>query len=191
MAVLMAGVPPHERPRGRLFARGAEALGERELLALILRSGAQGLSALDLAAELLAEYGGLRGLAAARPEALETRRGVGSAKAAALVAAFTSLAGSIARWMVRRSYAARPTWREPFGPSSTRDESVCSSSSATLPTDSGVPWSFTPATTHHAPSSQRVEGPASASEGPGGRGASDGPRWPPGDRRRSASLRAC
>jgi len=88
MAVLMAAVSPHERPRERLLARGAEALSERELLALLLRSGAQGLSALDLAGELLAEHGGLRGLAAARPEELATRRGVGSAKAAALVAAF-------------------------------------------------------------------------------------------------------
>lgn len=88
MAVLMAAVSPHERPRERLLARGAEALSERELLALLLRSGAQGLSALDLAAELLAEHGGLRGLAGARPEELETRRGIGAAKAAAIVAAF-------------------------------------------------------------------------------------------------------
>ena len=34
MAVLMAAVPPHERPRERLLARGAEALTERELLAV-------------------------------------------------------------------------------------------------------------------------------------------------------------
>lgn len=88
MAVLMAAVSPHERPRERLLARGAEALSERELLAVLLRSGPKGLSALDLAAELLAEYGGLRGLAEAQPEELATRRGVGVAKAAALVAAF-------------------------------------------------------------------------------------------------------
>ena len=88
MAVLMAAVPPHERPRERLLARGAEALTERELLALVLRNGTRGMSALDLAAELLAEYGGLSALAAARPEELAARRGVGAAKAAALVAAF-------------------------------------------------------------------------------------------------------
>jgi len=88
MAVLMAAVPPHERPRERLLARGAEALTERELLALVLRNGTRGMSALDLAAELLAEYGGLSALAAARPEELAARLGVGAAKAAALVAAF-------------------------------------------------------------------------------------------------------
>lgn len=88
MAVPMAAVPPHERPRERLVARGVEALTERELLALVLRNGTRGLGALDLAAELLAEYGTLAALAAARPEELATRRGVGAAKAAALVAAF-------------------------------------------------------------------------------------------------------
>lgn len=88
MAVLMAAVPPHERPRERLLARGAEALTERELLALVLRNGTKGLSALDLAAELLADYGSLEALAAARPEELGMRPGVGLAKAAALVAAF-------------------------------------------------------------------------------------------------------
>jgi DNA repair protein RadC len=88
MAVLMAAIPPHERPRERLLARGTEALTERELLALVLRDGTKGLSALDLAAELLADYGSLRLLATARPEELAMRAGVGPAKAAALVAAF-------------------------------------------------------------------------------------------------------
>ena len=88
MAVLMAAVPPHERPRERLLARGSDALTERELLALVLRNGTKGMSALDLAAELLAEYGTLRALATARPEELAMRPGIGPAKAAALVAAF-------------------------------------------------------------------------------------------------------
>lgn len=88
MAVIMAAVPPHERPRERLLARGVDALTGRELLALVLRNGTSGVSALDLAAELLAEYGTLRALGAARPEELAMRSGVGPAKAAALVAAF-------------------------------------------------------------------------------------------------------
>lgn len=88
MALTMAAVPPHERPRERLMARGAEALTERELLALVLRNGTRGVSALDLAAELLAEHGSLAALAAARPEELASRKGIGVAKAAALVAAF-------------------------------------------------------------------------------------------------------
>jgi DNA repair protein RadC len=88
MTVTMAALPTHERPRERLFDRGADALTDRELLALVLRNGTNGLSALDLASELLAEFGGLRALAAARPEELSARHGIGPAKAAALVAAF-------------------------------------------------------------------------------------------------------
>lgn len=88
MAVLMAAVAPHERPRERLLSRGAEALTERELIALVLRNGTHGVSALDLASELLAEYGSLTALASARPEELAMRKGVGPAKAAGLVATF-------------------------------------------------------------------------------------------------------
>lgn len=88
MPVVMAKVPPHERPRERLLARGSDALSERELLALVVRQGSRGESALDLAAALLAEYGSLSALAMARPEELARRPGVGEAKAAALVAAF-------------------------------------------------------------------------------------------------------
>ena len=63
-------------------------MSERELLAIVLRSGLQGKSALDLATALLGEYGSLSALARARPEELATRRGVGIAKAASLVATF-------------------------------------------------------------------------------------------------------
>lgn len=88
MTVLMAAIPPHERPRERLIAGGTEVLSERELLALVLRNGTRGVSALDLASELLAEYGSMGALAVALPEELAMRKGVGPAKAAALVAAF-------------------------------------------------------------------------------------------------------
>lgn len=88
MTVSIPSLPAQERPRERLWARGVEALSERELLALVLRQGRRGESALDLAASLLGEFGGLAGLALARPEELATRCGIGPAKAAALVAAF-------------------------------------------------------------------------------------------------------
>lgn len=88
MTLPMAAMPEHERPRERLETLGAESLTERELLALVLRNGTKGLSAIDLAGELLAEYGGLTALAQARCEELAVRRGIGSAKAAAIVAAF-------------------------------------------------------------------------------------------------------
>lgn len=88
MALQMAAVPVHERPRERLLARGVEALADRELLALVLRNGTAGMSALDLADALLGIYGDLGSLAAARLEELAAVRGMGPAKAAAVVAAF-------------------------------------------------------------------------------------------------------
>ncbi|WP_051026685.1 JAB domain-containing protein [Nocardia higoensis] len=81
-------MPSAQRPRERLFALGPQALSDGELLALLLGQGRRGASALELAAELLADHGGVAGLASARPEELAGRVGVGSAKAAALVAAF-------------------------------------------------------------------------------------------------------
>ncbi len=88
MATAIANLPPSERPRERLLRGGPEALSDRELLALVLRHGRRGESALSLAASLLAEYDGLGPLAGAQPEELATRNGIGVAKAAALVAAF-------------------------------------------------------------------------------------------------------
>ena len=88
MTLPMASVPSRERPRERLLALGPDALTERELVALVIRSGAQGTGALDLAAELLAEHGSLLTLAASRPEELAAKSGIGITKAAAVVAAF-------------------------------------------------------------------------------------------------------
>ena len=88
MAVPISALPEHDRPRERLLSRGAGALSDRELLAVVLRSGTRGANATDVAASLLRDHGGLRGLASARPEELASRTGVGMAKATALVAAF-------------------------------------------------------------------------------------------------------
>lgn len=88
MSVPITRMPSAQRPRERLLALGPQALSDGELLALLLGQGRRGASALELAAELLADHGGIAGLAAARPEELARRTGVGSAKAAALVAAF-------------------------------------------------------------------------------------------------------
>jgi DNA repair protein RadC len=54
MTVLMADLPLQQRPRERLLRQGADVLTDRELLAVLLRNGTQGVSALDLADELLA-----------------------------------------------------------------------------------------------------------------------------------------
>lgn len=81
-------LPELDRPRERLLRSGAPALSDRELLALLLGSGLPGTDAIELAAKLIADAGGLRSLAVADPHALSQRPGVGAAKAARIAAAF-------------------------------------------------------------------------------------------------------
>ena len=81
-------LPELDRPRERLLSRGAAALSDRELLALILGSGLPGCDAIELAAMLIGESGGLPALATADPHALKRLPGVGAAKAARVAAAF-------------------------------------------------------------------------------------------------------
>jgi DNA repair protein RadC len=76
-----------ERPREKLLARGAKNLSDAELLAIFLRTGMRGKTALDLAQDLLSEYGSLKKLLAIPLSNLTNKRGLGSAKAAALKAA--------------------------------------------------------------------------------------------------------
>ena len=69
----IADWPVLERPREKLLARGAASLSDAELLAIFLRTGLRGLTAVDLARELLGEHGGLRRLLDADHRALELR----------------------------------------------------------------------------------------------------------------------
>jgi DNA repair protein RadC len=78
--------PTLERPRERLLARGADKLSEAELLAICLRSGVRGQSAVDLGRQLIEQFGGLAGLLAAGAGELCRVRGLGVAKAAQLAA---------------------------------------------------------------------------------------------------------
>ncbi|HET7340305.1 MAG TPA: DNA repair protein RadC [Methylomirabilota bacterium] len=80
--------PAGERPRERLYASGADALADAELLALQLGSGRRGKTAVDVAHEMLAAYGSLAGVAAREVGELARRPGVGRAKAARLASAF-------------------------------------------------------------------------------------------------------
>ncbi len=77
--------PVSERPRERLLAHGAAALTDAELLALFLRTGVRGKSAVELGRDLLAAAGGFAGLlrAGVAPGAV---KGIGAAKRAQLVA---------------------------------------------------------------------------------------------------------
>ncbi len=91
------------------MSRGAEALSDRELLALVLRSGTRTVSALDLAESLLAEHQSLAALSKAHAEELATSSGIGIAKATALVETF-SWAGEPVKLEFRVFYASRTTW---------------------------------------------------------------------------------
>ena len=81
-------LPAAERPRERLTRLGASALSAIELLALVIGSGSNGKSSLDLAQQVLARNGGsLRRLASSPVAAIRSIRGVGPAKAVVLHAA--------------------------------------------------------------------------------------------------------
>ena len=80
----IAAWPKHERPRERLLAQGAEALSDAELLAIFLRVGRAGRSAVDLARDLLAEFGDLRALLNADLATFTAQPGLGPAKYAQL-----------------------------------------------------------------------------------------------------------
>jgi len=79
--------PEGERPREKLLDRGAQALSDAELIAVLLRSGVTGASAVDLARSLLVKFSGLRSLFAAGPRAVCAIRGVGPGKYVQLQAA--------------------------------------------------------------------------------------------------------
>jgi DNA repair protein RadC len=78
--------PSEERPREKLLQRGADSLSDAELLAIFLRTGVAGKTAVDLARELLQEYGGLRKLLGADQRRFCRSRGLGAAKYAQLQA---------------------------------------------------------------------------------------------------------
>src|SRR5437868_65421 len=78
--------PAAERPREKLLARGAANLSDAELLAIFLRTGVQGKSAVDLARHLLQQFGSLRALLEADLPSFSRELGLGPAKYAQLQA---------------------------------------------------------------------------------------------------------
>ena len=81
-------LPPHERPREKLLARGIDSLTDAEVLAILLRTGTAGKNAVALAQDLLAQYGSLAQLARTPAHELAGHHGLGRAKAVQLSAAF-------------------------------------------------------------------------------------------------------
>jgi len=84
----MAELPQHERPRERLISKGADALSDAELLAILLRTGSRQLSVLDLARHVLLEFdNSLEALTQATVGELRRIPGIGPAKAVEIHAA--------------------------------------------------------------------------------------------------------
>jgi DNA repair protein RadC len=82
------GWPANERPRERLLTGGPHSLTDSELLAVILRTGARGMTAVDLGRDTLKKYGSLRALSRRDAGELAQGDGFGPAKAAAVASAF-------------------------------------------------------------------------------------------------------
>lgn len=100
--------PENERPREKLLARGAESLSDAELLAIFLRTGLQGSTAVDLARDLLAAFGGLRALLAADRRRVCAARGLGDAKYCQLQAALEIARRFFAEPLEKGASLARP-----------------------------------------------------------------------------------
>lgn len=96
---------PEERPRERLLARGAQALSDAELVAILLRTGLPNKSAVELADELLKKFGGM---ARMLESDLRGIKGLGPAKAAQFAAAFEILRRSLDEKVKERSALTSP-----------------------------------------------------------------------------------
>jgi len=79
--------PNYDRPREKLLARGESALTDAELVAIFLRTGTRGKTAVDIARQLLADFGGIKNLLQAPLITMTDQHGIGQSKYAALKAA--------------------------------------------------------------------------------------------------------
>ncbi len=97
--------PEGERPRERLLKYGAHNLSEAHLLAIILRTGGGGKSAIDLAIEILNSFGDLKKIENASPGEFVSFKGMGKAKVAQLKAAF-----ELGRRLLEEPYGKGPVF---------------------------------------------------------------------------------
>jgi DNA repair protein RadC len=100
--------PLQDRPRERLLTLGPASLGDAELLAILLRTGARGKSAVDLARELIGRFGSVAGLLDAGAKILEDTPGLGGAKLAQVQAAL-----ELARRALREEISSRSALTSP------------------------------------------------------------------------------
>jgi DNA repair protein RadC len=106
--VTLKALPADCRPREKLLARGASALSDAELLALLLRSGLPGKNVLALAQELIDRFDGLAGLLRANLDELRAIKGLGPAKRAELAAVL-----ELARRALSEPLRERPLFDSP------------------------------------------------------------------------------
>lgn len=95
----MKDLPADQRPREKLLARGAAALADAELLALLLRTGYKGRGVVALADDVLAHCGGYTGLLNAETGGLKGVKGLGPAKRAELLAVMEMARRALAQQM--------------------------------------------------------------------------------------------
>jgi len=101
--------PSAERPRDKLIRRGAGALSDAELLAIFLRTGVAGSSAVDLARQLLLDYGSLRRVLETDAKTFCTGKGLGLAKFAQLQAALEIAGRHLAENLGRGDCLTKPS----------------------------------------------------------------------------------
>lgn len=117
----LRGWPAGERPREKLFSRGAAALSDGELLALLLGAGSRGRNALQLALDCLADHGCLRALLNASPSSLSAQPGLGPARAARIVSAMELARRSLRETLQRHGTLDSPTATQRFLNAQLRD----------------------------------------------------------------------
>lgn len=105
---MLKDLPADARPREKLLQRGAAALADAELIALLLRTGLPGVSVLQLAQQILDHCGGMPGLLRAGVDDLKSIKGLGPAKRAELVAVF-----ELARRALSQKLETRPVFENP------------------------------------------------------------------------------
>jgi len=100
--------PAHQRPREKLLAQGAQALSDAELLAIFLRVGVPGQSAVDLARTLLTDRGSLNGVFGASRGELTAIHGMGDSKFVQLQAVFEMARRALSEQMRERDALTSP-----------------------------------------------------------------------------------
>ncbi|MES0874761.1 RadC family protein [Sinimarinibacterium thermocellulolyticum] len=100
--------PEHERPREKLLTMGPSALSDAELLAIFLRTGVRGMTAVDLARDLVRRFGSLRALLAASREEFCVTKGLGEAKYVQLQAVMEMARRHLSETLTRGDALASP-----------------------------------------------------------------------------------